>query len=114
MEIRACNSIRLPFFQAIQSRPYNRKGRCDGLGRKNCTISFPEPVLEGDKAKKIVEMVWKRYLDFTDAEMVALTHRKGTPWSVCYIPEQNVPIPDEVTALYYEKLVETVLKSHNS
>ena len=35
-------------------------------------------MLEGDKAKKIVEMVWKRYLDFTDAEMVALTHRKGT------------------------------------
>ena len=59
-------------------------------------------------------MVWKRYRDFTDAEMVTLTHRKGTPWSVCYVPEQNVPIPDEVTALYYEKLVETVLKSHKS
>ena len=101
-------------FKQYKAGPITEKAVVMDWDEKNCTISFPEPVLEGDKAKKIVEMVWKRYLDFTDAEMVALTHRKGTPWSVCYIPEQNVPIPDEITALYYEKLVETVLKSHNS
>lgn len=73
---------------------------------------FSTPELTEDRAKKIVTMVWKRYSDFSDSEMVSLTHRKGTPWSVCYIPERNMPIPDEITALYYEKLVATVIKNN--
>lgn len=46
--------------------------------------------------------------------MVALTHRDGTPWAVCYIPGQNAPIPDEVTAMYYKKLVENVITAHRN
>lgn len=101
-------------FKQYKAGPITGKAVVMDWDEKSGTMSFPEPALEDEKAKRIVEMVWKRYHDFTDAEMVALTHRKGTPWSVCYVPEQNVPIPDEVTALYYEKLVETVLKSRNS
>ena len=77
-------------------------------------MSFPEPKLTDDKAKKIVEMVWKRYHEFSDSEMVTLTHRKGTPWSVCYVPEHNVPIPDEITAMYYEKLVDNIIRAHRN
>lgn len=74
---------------------------------------FKTPELEDNDAKKVVEMVWKRYINYSDSELVALTHRKGTPWSVCYVPEQNEQIPDEITAMYYEKIVEAVKRKNN-
>lgn len=77
-------------------------------------MSFPEPVLKDENARKVVDMVWKRYHDFSDSELVALTHRAGTPWYVCYVPEQNMPIPDEITSMYYEKLVNNIQKAHRS
>lgn len=80
---------------------------------KTKAISFITPRLTDAQAKKIVEMVWKRYIGFSDSELVTLTHRPGTPWSICYIPEQNVPIPDEITALYYQKLIDNVRKTNS-
>lgn len=57
-------------------------------------------------------MVWKRYRDFSDSEMVSLTHREGTPWSICYIAEQNMPIPDEITEMYYKALINNIIEAH--
>ena len=53
-------------------------------------------------------MVWKRYLGLSDSEMVTLTHKSGTPWDVCYIQGENKPIPDEITELYYKKIVDAI------
>lgn len=99
-------------FKQYKASPITEKAVVMEWDENTNEMSFPEPSLNDDDAKKIVEMVWKRYHDFSDSEMVTLTHRKGTPWSVCYVPEQNVPIPDEITAMYYEKLVRNVLKSY--
>lgn len=77
------------------------------------TLEFPYPELKNANSKKVVEMVWKRYHDFTDNELVTLTHKDGTPWRVCYVEGSNVPIPDEITAMYYERLVQNIIKSHN-
>lgn len=72
------------------------------------------PVLKDEDDKKVVEMVWKRYINFQDAELVSLTHKKGTPWYLCYIENENVPIPDELTASYYEQLVKNILNAHET
>lgn len=74
---------------------------------------FVTPTLEDKRSRKIVEMVWKRYIEFTDSEMVTLTHRKGTPWEICYIPNKNALIPDEITAMYYCNLVKVVKEMHS-
>lgn len=101
-------------FKQYKSEPIRDKSVVMEWDDKTGNYTFPEPELSNGKAKEIVEMVWKRYFDFSDSEMVALTHRNGTPWYVCYIPDNNIPIPDEITSLYYEKLVESIVKSHKS
>ena len=70
---------------------------------------YVTPKLEDEDAKKIVEFVWHRYRGFTDSEMVSLTHREGTPWALCYVPNMNAVIPDSFTKLYYQKLVRNIL-----
>ena len=99
-------------FKQFKSNPITSKAVVMEWDEETGNLVFPEPELSSADAKKIVEMVWKRYYDFTDNEMVALTHKKGSPWSVCYVPDCNMPIPDEVTAMYYEKLVENIVNAH--
>lgn len=70
--------------------------------------TFHTPELHDDNAKEIVKMVLKRYKGMNDSEMVSLTHHAGSPWAVCYIAGRNKEIPDEVTKLYYSKIVERV------
>lgn len=70
------------------------------------------PRLTDKEDKKVVEMVWKRYAGFQDSELISLTHKKGTPWFLCYIEGENVPIPDELTAVYYKQLVDNVVNAH--
>ena len=102
------------YFKQYKAVPITEKAVVMEWDDKTCTPLFPDPALKDEYAKKVVEMVWKRYNDFSDNEMVALTHRDGTPWAVCYIPGQNAPIPDEVTAMYYKKLVENVITAHRN
>ena len=99
-------------FKQYKASPITGKAVVMEWDENTDRMSFPEPMLANDNAKKMVEMVWKRYRNFTDSEIVSLTHRRGTPWAVCYVPGQNSPIPDEITALYYEKLVENILRGH--
>ena len=66
------------------------------------------PTLTNNEDKAIAEAVWKRYVNYTDSELVTLLHRKGTPWYICYVEGVNVPIPDEVTAVYYDLLIKKI------
>lgn len=70
------------------------------------------PKLKDEEAKKVVELVWKRYINFQDSELVSLTHKKGTPWFLCYIEKENAPIPDELTTAYYKQLIENIIHAH--
>lgn len=73
---------------------------------------FEIPKLNNKEDKKIVEIVWKRYIDYTDSELVTLTHIYGTPWCLCYIKDENVVIPDILTEDYYKRLIERVAKKN--
>jgi uncharacterized phage-associated protein len=66
---------------------------------------FEEPVLEDEDIKNIAEMVWERYKGFNDYKIVALTHRKGTPWAFCYQEGEKKEIPDLYTKAFYKKLI---------
>ena len=71
---------------------------------------FNTPELTDPIAKTIVEAVWKRYLNVSDGELIDLTHREGTPWSMSYEPQQNNEIPDLYTEAFYKKLLENIRK----
>ena len=72
-------------------------------------FDFIIPKLTDEKEKNIVEMVWKRYLNYTDSQLVALTHRDGTPWGACYEEGKNNEISDGLTKRFYSKLVNIVV-----
>lgn len=74
---------------------------------------FISPELDKDKDIDIIEvcnMVWNRYKQFTDRDMVELTHQAGTPWALCYIESENCTIPDTYTKLYYQKVIKAAMK----
>lgn len=70
--------------------------------------TFEFPTLTDKEEKRIVEMVWKRYREYSDNELVTLTHMKGTPWDMCFIKDENVAIPDILTEDYYRRLIKRV------
>lgn len=78
---------------------------------ENFTPTFITPTLTDEKAKMIVEMVWSRYRNYTDSQLVSLTHREGTPWGACYVPGENREIPDRFTKFFYSKLVKIILNN---
>ncbi len=63
------------------------------------------PVLDDEQIKKVADLVWDRYKEFDDFDLVKLTHKKGSPWSLCYTEGENKPIPDIYTKTYYKKLI---------
>lgn len=67
--------------------------------------SFEVPELHDIDIKCVAEMVWERYKDFDDYRLVALTHRHGTPWSLCFEEGKRNEIPDLYTKAFYKKLV---------
>lgn len=74
---------------------------------------FITPVIDVEQDKMIVEMVWKRYKDYSDNALVDLTHVDGSPWKVCYKEGENKEIPDSFTELYYQKLVKIIVANGN-
>lgn len=72
-------------------------------------LEFDTPKLTDRKEQMVVEMVWKRYYDYKDSQLVTLTHREGTPWAACYKEGENNEIPDGLTGLFYSKLVKIVI-----
>lgn len=95
-------------FKQFRANPITDKTLIMNWDEKDMNPCFYAPELKDKDAKAVVEMVWKRYLNMSDSEMVSLTHRKGTPWDLCYIQGENEVIPDEITELYYQKIVSAV------
>lgn len=73
--------------------------------------NFIEPQIGNEEDKMIVKMVWDRYRNYTDSQLVTLTHRKGTPWGACFKEGENCEIPDSYTELYYKKLVKIIVEN---
>lgn len=98
-------------FKCFKNKPITSKTIIVEWNEKTRTEDYVVPELNDSRAKTVVEMVWGRYKGYSDSQMVELTHREGTPWALCYIPEMNCLIPDSYTQLYYKKLVDNIVKS---
>lgn len=73
--------------------------------------TFETPSLTKEDEMAIVRMVWQRYSSFSDSELVELTHKVGSPWEICFEEGKNIEIPDQLTELYYKRLIENVVKN---
>lgn len=59
-----------------------------------------------EKEKEVIDSVVEAYKNWTGGELIALMHRKGTPWHQHYIKDYTgIIIPDEDTKNYYTRLV---------
>ena len=72
---------------------------------KTYGIDWETPKLTDIDIIKVADVIWNRYLDFSDSQLVELTHRQGTPWGMCYQPGKTCIIPDEYTKAFYKKLI---------
>ncbi|AHD08088.1 Panacea domain-containing protein [Phaeobacter gallaeciensis] len=59
---------------------------------------------DGDKRRKVMDDVSKRFLKFSAGDLVEITHWDEGAWAKSYIPNaRNVPIPDEDILDEYRK-----------
>lgn len=96
-------------FKQFKANPITEKTVVMNWNEEKCMPEFHTPELEDKQAQDIVKMVWRRYSKMSDSSIVTLTHRKGTPWDVCYIQGENQQIPDEVTESYYKQIVDAFI-----
>lgn len=101
-------------FKQFKANPITEKTIVMNWDEKEGVPHFHTPELQDKEAREIVKMVWLRYSKMTDSEMVTLTHRKGTPWDVCYIEGENQQIPDVITENYYKQIVDAFIAKQNS
>ncbi|MDR0560921.1 MAG: DUF4065 domain-containing protein [Prevotellaceae bacterium] len=72
---------------------------------KNGSLKYVTPMLSDPDIVEACRIVWKRYINYNDFEIIRLLHREGTPWSLCYREGENRQIPDIYTKAYYRKLI---------
>lgn len=65
--------------------------------------------IEDEKLKLVADMVWKRYHNMSDEQLVGLLHREGTPWALTYKLRLNNKISDIYTKAYYRKVINDIL-----
>ena len=73
-------------------------------------VDVVTPELDGEEEQKVCKLVWNMYKDYDDGKLVDVLHKQGSPWSLVYEPGQNNPIPDIITKIYYQKLIDSLLK----
>lgn len=58
------------------------------------------------KEKDVIDCVVDEYKSWTGGQLIALMHKKGTPWKKYYVKgETDIVIPDDETKEYYKGLV---------
>ena len=76
-------------------------------------VDWVTPILTDKDDILIVKSVWARYKNFTDSDMIKLTHQKGTPWSLCYVEGKNNRIPDDITGGFYYLIYKKIKNNGN-
>lgn len=60
------------------------------------------PFLEDNNDKKIIKIVWNLYGKYSGSDLVNITHKRGTPWDLTYLPNANKVISQELIKKYYQ------------
>lgn len=77
----------------------------------NGEIVLETPNVEDGNIRKVLDFVWNRYREKHTSYLIKLLHQENTPWAYCYRVGQNEEIPDEMTKVYYQSIVDNALKS---
>lgn len=59
------------------------------------------PSLKDSNDKKIIQIVWNLYGEYSGNDLVNITHKRGTPWDLTYLPNANKIIPLSLIKEYY-------------
>lgn len=92
-------------FKHFGSKKIDKKSQYSYLNDSFDFIS-ETPTLTNDDDKKIIQIVWNLYGVYSGGELVDMTHRRGTPWDLIYIPNSNKIIPQKLIKEYYDILVD--------
>lgn len=68
-------------------------------------LHFDTPKVEDNDVIQILDFVWDRYRDKPTSYLITLLHRDDTPWAYCYRVGKNMEIPEEMTKVYYDAIV---------
>lgn len=98
-------------FKQYKNNPITQKTDVMEWNEDTHIPTFVTPTLKDEKSRMVVEMVWKRYISYSDNELVTLTHKKGSPWYWAYLEGENNVIPDDLTKIYYTKLVANIMEN---
>ena len=69
------------------------------------TVVTETPIVTDKDIMGVLDFVWNRYKDKPTPYLITLLHREDTPWAYCYRVGKNVEIPEEMTKVYYNAIV---------
>lgn len=69
------------------------------------TVVTETPIVTDKDIMGVLDFVWNRYKDKLTPYLITLLHREDTPWAYCYRVGKNVEIPEEMTKVYYNAIV---------
>jgi len=92
-------------FKNHGKKPIKEKSVIIDVDPETYEMDVKIPELNDVEIMDVANMVWLRYFNFSDNRMVKLTHREGTPWSMCYQKGKTCEIPDLYTRAFYKKFI---------
>lgn len=92
-------------FKHNGNNPIKTKSSIATSEEENGILHFVTPEVEDKDVKIILDFVWRRYRDKSTGALIELLHGSNTPWAYCYRVGKNVEIPDEMTKVYYNAIV---------
>ncbi|OIQ19328.1 MAG: hypothetical protein BM557_06390 [Flavobacterium sp. MedPE-SWcel] len=63
-----------------------------------------------DQDSDFLDFIWDKYGNCSGRELSAITHTKGTPWSLVYPKGYNLTLPKELVKKYYETKMHEILE----
>ena len=70
--------------------------------------------LYDEEEKRIVKLTWNLYKNIDAKKLIELTHKKGTPWDLTYMPQENKIIDNALIKRYYKKFMKNLKKEQMS
>lgn len=95
-------------YHSFKHHGSNNITECAKIVKDFDEFGMPElitPRVNDEQERMVLRFVWNRYKSFEAMQLVNLLHQDNTPWKFCYAPGENNEIPQEITKMYYDAVV---------
>lgn len=92
-------------FKHNKNNPITEKSMIAVSENEDGKLEFSEPKVTDKNVLMVLDFVWARYKDRSTPDLINLLHGSNTPWAYCYRVGRNEEIPDEMTKVYYDAIV---------